>query len=59
MKIWAHRGCSQRYPENTITSFSKALELFEKAKEAYFAAKEIGYTNIRTDYINIDEINKG
>ncbi|MCR5502242.1 MAG: hypothetical protein K6F53_04495 [Lachnospiraceae bacterium] len=28
MKIWAHRGCSQRYPENTITSFSKALELF-------------------------------
>ena len=32
---------------------------FEKAKEAYFAAKEKGYTNIRTDYINIDEINKG
>lgn len=29
MKIWAHRGCSQRYPENTITSFSKALELFD------------------------------
>lgn len=27
MKIWAHRGCSQRYPENTITSFSKALEI--------------------------------
>ncbi len=30
MKIWAHRGCSQRYPENTITSFSKALELFDR-----------------------------
>ncbi len=27
MKIWAHRGCSQRYPENTITAFSKAAEL--------------------------------
>lgn len=27
MKIWAHRGCSQRYPENTITSFTKAAEL--------------------------------
>lgn len=27
MKIWAHRGCSQMYPENTITSFSKALEI--------------------------------
>lgn len=27
MKIWAHRGCSQRYPENTITAFSKALEI--------------------------------
>ena len=30
MKIWAHRGCSQRYPENTITAFEKAGELFEK-----------------------------
>ena len=30
MKFWAHRGCSQRYPENTITSFSKAADLFEK-----------------------------
>ena len=30
MKIWAHRGCSQRYPENTITSFTKAVELYEK-----------------------------
>ena len=27
MKIWAHRGCSQRYPENTILAFSKAMEL--------------------------------
>ncbi len=27
MKIWAHRGCSQRYPENTITSFTKAAVL--------------------------------
>lgn len=30
MRIWAHRGCSQRYPENTITSFKKAAELFKK-----------------------------
>lgn len=27
MKIWAHRGCSQRYPENTILSFEKAASL--------------------------------
>lgn len=27
MKIWAHRGCSQNYPENTILSFSKAIEV--------------------------------
>ena len=27
MKIWAHRGCSQRYPENTMTSFARAAEL--------------------------------
>jgi len=27
MKIWAHRGCSQNYPENTLTSFSKAANL--------------------------------
>lgn len=27
MKIWAHRGCSQMYPENTITAFSKALAI--------------------------------
>ncbi len=27
MKIWAHRGCSQRYPENTLTSFQKATEI--------------------------------
>lgn len=27
MKIWAHRGCSQRYPENTITAFAKALKI--------------------------------
>ena len=25
MKIWAHRGCSQCYPENTITAFEKAM----------------------------------
>ena len=25
MRIWAHRGCSQRYPENTLTSFEKAM----------------------------------
>lgn len=27
MRIWAHRGCSQMYPENTITSFSKAMDI--------------------------------
>lgn len=27
MKIWAHRGCSQMYPENTIMAFSKAMEI--------------------------------
>lgn len=27
MKIWAHRGCSQRYPENTLLAFEKAAEL--------------------------------
>ncbi len=27
MKIWAHRGCSQRYPENTMMAFSKAVEI--------------------------------
>lgn len=24
MKIWAHRGCSQMYPENTLLAFEKA-----------------------------------
>lgn len=27
MKIWAHRGCSQMYPENTITAFEKAAQI--------------------------------
>lgn len=27
MKIWAHRGCSQMYPENTITAFLQAIEI--------------------------------
>ncbi len=27
MKIWAHRGCSQQYPENTMTAFAKAAQL--------------------------------
>lgn len=27
MKIWAHRGCSLLYPENTITAFSKAVQI--------------------------------
>lgn len=27
MKIWAHRGCSQRYPENTLTAFEKAVSI--------------------------------
>lgn len=31
MKIWAHRGCSQRYPENTLLAFEKALEIKELA----------------------------
>ena len=31
MKIWAHRGCSQCYPENTITAFEKAMNIPELA----------------------------
>lgn len=27
MKIWAHRGCSQMYPENTLLAFEKAAEI--------------------------------
>lgn len=27
IKIWAHRGCSQRYPENTLLAFEKAAGL--------------------------------
>ena len=27
MKIWAHRGCSQRYPENTLLAFEKAVQI--------------------------------
>ena len=27
MRIWAHRGCSQRYPENTLLSFEKAAAI--------------------------------
>jgi Glycerophosphoryl diester phosphodiesterase len=27
LKIWAHRGCSQRYPENTLLAFKKASEI--------------------------------
>lgn len=27
MKIWAHRGCSQRYPENTMIAFEKAAAI--------------------------------
>ncbi len=27
MRIWAHRGCSQNYPENTLTSFEKAMNI--------------------------------
>ncbi len=27
MKIWAHRGCSQMYPENTLLSFGKAIAI--------------------------------
>lgn len=27
LKVWAHRGCSYLYPENTITAFKAAAEL--------------------------------
>ncbi len=27
MKIWAHRGCSQMFPENTLLAFAKAAEI--------------------------------
>lgn len=29
MKIWAHRGCSQRYPENTLIAFEKAAAIHD------------------------------
>ncbi|MCM1154152.1 MAG: hypothetical protein NC489_15195 [Ruminococcus flavefaciens] len=27
MKLWAHRGCSQMYPENTLLAFEKAMNI--------------------------------
>lgn len=27
LKLWAHRGCSQRYPENTLLAFEKAAAI--------------------------------
>lgn len=27
MKIWAHRGCSRMYPENTLLAFGKAADI--------------------------------
>lgn len=27
MKVWAHRGCSQMYPENTLLAFEKAAAI--------------------------------
>ena len=27
MRLWAHRGCSQRYPENTLLAFEKAAAI--------------------------------
>lgn len=30
MKIWAHRGCSLDYPENTLTAFKAAADLFDR-----------------------------
>lgn len=27
MELWAHRGCSQNNPENTLTSFEKAMNI--------------------------------
>lgn len=27
MKVWAHRGCSQNYPENTVLAFEKAAAI--------------------------------
>lgn len=38
MKIWAHRGCSQMYPENTLLAFEKAASLKN------LTGIEIGYT---------------
>ena len=31
MKIWAHRGCSQNFPENTLTALEKAAALWNLA----------------------------
>ncbi len=27
MRLWAHRGCSQMYPENTLLAFEKAAAI--------------------------------
>ena len=35
MKIWAHRGCSQMYPENTLLAFRKAAEIEYSAYERW------------------------
>lgn len=29
MKVWAHRGCSQRYPENTLLAFERAAQIMQ------------------------------
>ena len=31
MEIWAHRGCSQMYPENTLLAFEKAMQIKDLA----------------------------
>ena len=39
MKIWAHRGCSKRYPKNTLLAFEKAAGLQDSIVYSTFYAK--------------------
>ena len=55
MKIGAHRGCSQRYPENTLLAFEKAagipgltgIELdIQLTKDGYLVVFQIGRAHV-------------
>ncbi len=56
MKIWAHRGCSQRYPENTLTAFEKAAELYQGGDDAasYDGAAATGTKEEKNHFCGIE-----